>query len=85
MVEYCYGLFKPSKGVKMTRKILHVSFLTFFIGLIYLSDRGMPLQDVLMKSLIIFISTVIILLVVALFILKTVNKNETLRPTHSKK
>ena len=85
MAEYYDGSCKLSKGEKMIRKILHLSFLTFFCALIYFSGRGMPLQDLLMKSFIVFISTVIVLIVVALFALKTVNKNETLMPTKPKK
>jgi LAS superfamily LD-carboxypeptidase LdcB len=45
----------------------------------------MPLQDVVMKSFIVFISLTIVLSVVVLFVFKMINKNETLTPAESKK
>jgi hypothetical protein len=45
----------------------------------------MPLQDVVIKSFIVFVSLTIVISVVALFIIKMINKNETLTPVDSKK
>jgi hypothetical protein len=45
----------------------------------------MPLQDVVIKSFIVFVSLTIVLSVVVLLVLKMINKNETLTPADSKK
>jgi hypothetical protein len=69
----------------MNKILLQFGLLIFCFSLIFFSQRGMPLQDVVIKSFIVFISLTIILSVVVLFVFKMINKNETLTPVESKK
>jgi len=69
----------------MNKILLQFGLLIFCFSLIFFSQRGMPLQDVVIKSFIVFVSLTIVISVVALFIIKMINKNETLTPADSKK
>jgi hypothetical protein len=69
----------------MNKILIQFGLLIFCFSLIFFSQRGMPLQDVVMKSFIVFISLTIVLSVVVLFVFKMLNKNETLTPVDSKK
>jgi hypothetical protein len=69
----------------MNKILIQFGLLIFCFSLIFFSQRGMPLQDVVMKSFIVFISLTIALSVVVLFVLKMINKQETLTSAESKK
>lgn len=79
------GLPNLCKGKIMNKVLLQFGLLIFCFSLIFFSQRGMPLQDVVMKSFIVFISLTIVLSVVVLFVFKMINKKETLTPVDSKK
>jgi len=69
----------------MNKILIQFGLLIFCFSLIFFSQRGMPLQDVVMKSFIVFISLTIALSVVVLFVQKMINKQETLTSADSKK
>ncbi|HMN16823.1 MAG: hypothetical protein HND40_11825 [Ignavibacteriota bacterium] len=69
----------------MNKILIQFGLLVFCFALIFFSQRGMPLQDVVLKSFIVFVAFTIVLSVVVLFVLKMVNKNETLTTADSKK
>jgi hypothetical protein len=69
----------------MNKILIQFGLLIFCFSLIFFSQRGMPLQDVVMKSFIVFISLTIVLSVVVLFVFKMINKSETLTAVDSKK
>lgn len=69
----------------MNKILIQFGLLIFCFTLIFFSQRGMPLQDVVLKSFIVFVAITIVLSVVVLFVLKMINKNETLTPVDSKK
>lgn len=69
----------------MNKILIQFGLLIFCFALIFFSQRGMPLQDVVLKSFIVFVAFTIVLSVVVLFVLKMINKNETLTPVDSKK
>lgn len=69
----------------MNKVLLQFGLLIFCFALIFFSQRGMPLQAVVIKSFIVFITLTIVMSIVALFILKIINKNETLTPADSNK
>jgi len=69
----------------MNKILIQFGLLVFCFALIFFSQRGMPLQDVVLKSFIVFVAFTIVLSVVVLFVLKIVNKNETLTTADSKK
>lgn len=68
----------------MNKILLQIGLLIFCFSLIFFSQRGMPLLDVLIKSFIVFITLTIILSLVILFILKMINKNETIITAENK-
>lgn len=69
----------------MNKILIQFGLLIFCFALIFFSQRGMPLQDVILKSFIVFVAITIVLSVVVLFLLKMINKKETLTPVDSKK
>ncbi len=69
----------------MNKVILQFGLLIFCFALIFFSQRGMPLFDVVLKSFVVFVTLTIVLGVVVLSILKMINKKETLTPVESKK
>ncbi|MDP2362173.1 MAG: hypothetical protein Q8M94_00235 [Ignavibacteria bacterium] len=69
----------------MNKILIQFGLLIFCFSLIFFSQRGMPLQDVVIKSFIVFISLTIVISVTVLFVMKMINKNETLSPVDSKK
>ena len=69
----------------MNKVLIQFGLLIFCFSLIFFSQRGMPLQDVVLKSFIVFIALTIVLSVVTIFVFKIINKNETLTPADSKK
>lgn len=69
----------------MNKILIQFGLLIFCFSLIFFSQREMPLQDVVMKSFIVFISFTIVLSVVVLFVFKMINKNENLTPVDPKK
>ncbi len=70
---------------KMNKILIQFGLLIFCFSLIFFSQRGMPLQDVVMKSFIVFITLTIVLSVVVLFVFRMINKSEPLTAVDSKK
>lgn len=65
----------PKKANKVMNKIIIQSgMLIFFISIIFFSQRGMAVQDILVRSLIIFVSFSILLSIIMLVFLKAINK-----------
>lgn len=58
----------------MNKIILHFGLLVFFLSIIFFSQRGMPLEDVIIKSFVIFIVLTIMLNVVAIIFIRSINK-----------
>lgn len=58
----------------MNKIILHFGLLVFFLSVIFFSQRGMPLEDVLLKSFVIFIVLTVMLNIVAILFIRSVNK-----------
>lgn len=69
----------------MNKILIQFGLLIFCFSLIFFSQRGMPLQDVVMKSFIVFITLTIVLSGVVLFVFRMINKSETLTAVDSKK
>lgn len=58
----------------MNKIILNVGLLIFFISIIIFSQQGMLVEDVLLKSFIIFIVATLMLTVLALSFIRAINK-----------
>ena len=69
----------------MNKILMQFGLLIFCFSLIFFSQRGMPLQDVVMKSFIVFTTITIVLSLVVLFVFRMINKSDTLTAVDSKK
>lgn len=58
----------------MNKIVLNIGLLIFFLSVIFFSQRGMELSEILLKSFIIFIVLTILLNIIALIVIRTINK-----------
>ncbi|MBZ0199482.1 MAG: hypothetical protein K8H86_06415 [Ignavibacteriaceae bacterium] len=58
----------------MNKIILQFGLLVFFLAVIFFSQRGIPFQDILLKSFMIFIVLTTMLSIAAIVFMKSVNK-----------
>ncbi len=58
----------------MKKIIFNVGLLIFFVSVIFFSQQGMLVQDVLIKSFVIFFVVTFMLTILALTFIKAVNK-----------
>ena len=58
----------------MNKIILNVGLLIFFLSIIIFSQQGMLVEDVLLKSFIIFFVATLMLTVLALSFIRAINK-----------
>ena len=58
----------------MNKIILNIGLLLFFLSIIIFSQQGMLVEDVLIKSFIIFFTSTLILTVLALSFIRAINK-----------
>jgi len=58
----------------MNKIILNVGLLIFFISIIIFSQQGMLVEDVLLKSFIIFFVATLMLTILALSFIRAINK-----------
>ncbi|NCS90395.1 MAG: hypothetical protein AUK34_05420 [Ignavibacteria bacterium CG2_30_36_16] len=59
----------------MNKIILQFGLLVFFLAVIFFSQRGIPLQDILLKSFLIFIVLTVMLSIAAIVFMKSINKS----------
>ncbi len=58
----------------MNKIILHIGLLIFCISIIIFSQQGMIVEDVLLKSFIIFFVATLMLTILALSLIRAINK-----------
>lgn len=58
----------------MNKIVLNIGLLSFFLAIIYFSQRGMSMEDVIVRSFAVFIVLTILLGILALIFLKAINK-----------
>jgi hypothetical protein len=58
----------------MNKIILNVGLLIFFLSIIIFSQQGMLVEDILIKSFIIFFVATLMLTILALSFIKAINK-----------
>jgi hypothetical protein len=59
----------------MQKIIIQIGLLFFFLSVIFFAKMELPLKDILLRSFILFFALTIMLSVVALIIIKVVNKS----------
>lgn len=60
----------------MNKIIYRIGLLFFSLSIIFFVQRGMPLLDVLIRSLIVFILSLLLIGSVALIFMKAINQNK---------
>ncbi|MBI1931804.1 MAG: hypothetical protein HYS24_04640 [Ignavibacteriales bacterium] len=58
----------------MNKIILNIGLLVFFISVIIFSQQGMFVEDILIKSFVIFFVATVLLTILALTFIKAINK-----------
>lgn len=58
----------------MNRIVLQIGLLIFSISIIYFSSRNIPLEDVLLRSTIIFFAFTLLVGLIVLMFMKSINK-----------
>ena len=58
----------------MNKIVLNFGLLVFFLSLVVFSQQGLPIEDVLLKSFLIFVSVTLILGVITIIFIKAINK-----------
>ena len=74
----------------MNKIVLQVGLLVFCLGIIFFSRMELPIQDVLFRSFLIFISLTVLLSIIVIMFIKAVNRvsadkqNEIIENNHRK-
>jgi membrane protein implicated in regulation of membrane protease activity len=58
----------------MNKIVLNAGLLVFFISIIFFSQKGMALPDILLRSLVLFVVATIMLSILAIAFIKAINK-----------
>lgn len=58
----------------MNKIVVQSGLLVFFISIIFFSQRGMAVQDVLIRSMVLFVATSIMLSIFLLVLLRAINR-----------
>lgn len=58
----------------MNKIVLNIGLLSFFLSIIYFSQRGLSIEDVIIRSFAVFVILTILLGILALTFLKAINK-----------
>ena len=57
----------------MHKAIIQIGLLIFFLAVFFFTRMGMPIQDILLRSTILFLAATILITVVALIFFRSVN------------
>ncbi len=58
----------------MQKVIIQIGLLFFFLAVIFFAKMGLPLQDILLRSVVVFLALTILLSVVALIFVRLLHK-----------
>lgn len=58
----------------MNKIVIHVGLLVFFLAIIFFAQSGLPVEQVLLRSFLVFIFVTIMLGIISLLIIKSINK-----------
>jgi len=58
----------------MNKIVLHTGLLVFFISIIFFSQKSMALQDIFIRSMVIFVVFTIMFGIIVLLFVKSINK-----------
>jgi positive regulator of sigma E activity len=58
----------------MNKIVLQVGLLVFFLGMIFFAQRGLPVEQVILRSFMVFIFVTIMLAIISILVIKSINK-----------
>jgi hypothetical protein len=58
----------------MNKIVVQVGLLVFFLSVIFFVQRGLPIEQILLRSFLVFIFVTIMLAVLSIIIIKSINK-----------
>ncbi|MGE5399267.1 MAG: hypothetical protein ACM3S2_02625 [Ignavibacteriales bacterium] len=58
----------------MNKIIVHIGLLVFFISVIFFGQKGMAFQDILIRSLVLFVASTIMMSLIYLVFVRSINK-----------
>ncbi len=58
----------------MNKLVLNIGLLSFFLAIIYFSQRGLAIEDVVIRSFAVFVILTVLIGILALLFLKAINK-----------
>ncbi len=65
LFEFCTGMHKT---------IMQIGLLIFFLAVFFFTRMGMPIQDILIRSVVLFLAATILLSIIVLIFYRSVNK-----------
>lgn len=60
--------------IGMHKTIIQIGLLIFFLAVFFFTRMGMPIQDILLRSLVLFLAATILLSIIILIFYKSINK-----------
>ena len=60
--------------VEMQKIVMNVGLLSFFLAVIFFSQKQMPVVDVLLRSFLVFVFLTVMLSIIAITFMKSINK-----------
>lgn len=61
----------------MNKIVIHVGLLIFCVSIIFFAQRGLPLEQVLLRSFMVFAFVTIMLAIIAILIIKSVGNSRS--------
>jgi uncharacterized membrane protein len=64
-------------AASMLKAIIQIGLLIFFLAVFFYTRMGMPVQDIFLRSIVLFLVATILITIAALIFFKSVNKIST--------
>lgn len=58
----------------MNKIVVQIGLLVFFLGIIFFAQRGLPIEQVLLRAFLVFIVVTIMLSILSIIVIKSINK-----------
>jgi len=58
----------------MNKIVLNIGLLIFFLSIIFFSQRGLAVEDIIMRALIIFVVSTILMSILVIIFIRSINK-----------
>ncbi|MBU1101667.1 MAG: hypothetical protein KKA84_14805 [Bacteroidetes bacterium] len=58
----------------MNKIVLHIGLLIFCLSIVFFAQQGLPAQDVLLKSFVVFVFLTVMISILAIIFLRSINQ-----------